>query len=236
MGGIGRTFALFLTLTIAMSCLTLLTVKPANAISSIPKPSVPEFTLRPIDNATLELTIKNQPLNYSKYESLYSTTFHLFYDIQIRTPSRDPKTNVLNQQWIDLYPLVSFVSNYVTGETSLFISPTHSLPASNSSYTISRVPNSQPYTEVQVQVIVGHDSLYLLPKHTPPKSLNDFAMGVMYDVSSGWSNTQTITIPASSSSPTPSVPELSWLIILPLLLSIFSVAVVFRHRKQVKKV
>jgi len=56
---------------------------------------------------------------------------------------------------------------------------------------------------------------------------------------SDWSNTQTITIPASSissgptvpfPSPTPPVPELSLLVILPLLLSVFSVAVVLRHR------
>ena len=61
---------------------------------------------------------------------------------------------------------------------------------------------------------------------------------------SDWSNTQTTTIPASSispgptvpsSSPTPPVPELSWLVILPLLLSMFSVAVLLRHRNQVKK-
>jgi parallel beta-helix repeat protein len=38
-----------------------------------------------------------------------------------------------------------------------------------------------------------------------------------------------------SPTPTPTVPELSWLIILPLLLSIFSIAVILRHRKQVKK-
>jgi hypothetical protein len=45
-------------------------------------------------------------------------------------------------------------------------------------------------------------------------------------------------IPSISASPTPSpsVPELSWLIILPLLLSLFSIAVLVRRRKQVKKV
>jgi hypothetical protein len=37
------------------------------------------------------------------------------------------------------------------------------------------------------------------------------------------------------SSPTPTAPELSWLALLPLLLSVFSVALVLRHRKQVKK-
>jgi hypothetical protein len=41
------------------------------------------------------------------------------------------------------------------------------------------------------------------------------------------------TLPAS---PTPTVPELSWLLTLPLLLSVFSVAVVLRHRKQVNNI
>ena len=38
-------------------------------------------------------------------------------------------------------------------------------------------------------------------------------------------------IPTANSSPTPTVPEVSWLAILPLLLSIFSAVVVLRHRK-----
>ena len=45
---ISKTFAFFLTITIAMSCLTILIVKPANA-QSIPKPSVPEFTVKYVD-------------------------------------------------------------------------------------------------------------------------------------------------------------------------------------------
>jgi hypothetical protein len=40
-GRISKTFALFLTLTIAMSCLTLLIVKPANAQTATPSPSLP---------------------------------------------------------------------------------------------------------------------------------------------------------------------------------------------------
>jgi hypothetical protein len=37
-----------------------------------------------------------------------------------------------------------------------------------------------------------------------------------------------------SHSPSPTIPELSWLIIVPLLLSVFSVAVMLRHRKTTK--
>jgi len=56
-------------------------------------------------------------------------------------------------------------------------------------------------------------------------------------------NSQTPTLPTSTPTPTPTptatpiststptVPELSWLVIVPLLLSVFSVAVVLRHRK-----
>jgi hypothetical protein len=59
MGKIGKTLALLLTLTIAMSALTLLTVKPINAQTTpsptpyheLPNPSVPEFTLKYIDNS-----------------------------------------------------------------------------------------------------------------------------------------------------------------------------------------
>ncbi len=45
MGKINKTFALFLTIIVAMSCLTLLTLKPINA-QSTPTPSAPQFTLQ----------------------------------------------------------------------------------------------------------------------------------------------------------------------------------------------
>ena len=41
--------------------------------------------------------------------------------------------------------------------------------------------------------------------------------------------------PLGTLSPSSTVPELSWLVIVPLLLSVFSVAMLFRHRKQVKE-
>ena len=50
---------------------------------------------------------------------------------------------------------------------------------------------------------------------------------------SEWSNIQTVSIPVSSTSesPTPTVPEFPVIILLPVLLSLFSVAVLFKHRK-----
>jgi hypothetical protein len=60
----------------------------------------------------------------------------------------------------------------------------------------------------------------------------------------GYSNGQIVTVTVLSEptespttiSPTPTVPELSWLTIPPLLVAVFSVALVFRRWKQVKKV
>jgi hypothetical protein len=43
---------------------------------------------------------------------------------------------------------------------------------------------------------------------------------------------QTLTISSPTPTSTPSVPELSWLVIVPLLLSVFAVAAIFRHRKK----
>jgi len=77
--------------------------------------------------------------------------------------------------------------------------------------------------DFQVQAHVGHEEE------------RDVTI-VFVGESSGWSPTQTITIPSSDGSPAPSptVPELSWLVIAPLLLSGFAVAVLVRHRKTAK--
>ncbi len=50
MGKLGKTSALILALIIALPCLTLLTVDAANA-QAIPKPDVPEFSLRYVDRS-----------------------------------------------------------------------------------------------------------------------------------------------------------------------------------------
>lgn len=101
MGKISKTYALFLTLIIALPCLNLLTVNPADA-QSTPIPSVPQFTLQLVgppftQNTTyslnsdtgqiepnigytnnytyLVITIKNQ-----QYDSKYGS---IFYNITV---------------------------------------------------------------------------------------------------------------------------------------------------------
>ena len=99
--------------------------------------------------------------------------------------------------------------------------------------------------DFQVQAFIGYSELVPMPRN--PYNDNGYYL-VVTGQSSDWSSTQTITIPTSSispspnptssptqtPSPTPTVPELSWLVIVPLLLSVFAVAVVVRHRKTSK--
>jgi len=104
-----KTFAFLLILIIAMSCLTLLAVKPANA-QAIPKLSVPEFTVRYVDssyyvppiygideysgekvqtgggftnyNKTVELSIKPQP--FTPYVDSEGHDVNLEYIVEYR--------------------------------------------------------------------------------------------------------------------------------------------------------
>jgi hypothetical protein len=85
--------------------------------------------------------------------------------------------------------------------------------------------------DFQVQAFVGHNSTIWYNISALWSGVGTYVSAVAYDVAGDWSNTQTITIGKTSPSPTPAVPEISAIIIVPLLLSVFSVAVIVRHRK-----
>ena len=260
MGSASKTFALFLTLILAMSCLTLLAVKPASAQtatpSSIPTPSVPEFTVQPVGPPTIvnttysldpstgeivahigytntysyvELTINNQPFNPS-YGSM-------FFNVQLKNQNT-------NNEWIDIYSAQN--RNY-PGQTA------------NSDYTnvligiegqfFSALAGTQ--TDIQVQALLGY---YYIEATGPPG-------GVLYafnGTESGWSTSQTVSIPAnvplsptpapSSSSSTPTSPTstsvssssyaslllittVAFVIIAFLLAVIIALLLLMRHQK-----
>lgn len=236
MGNISKIFALFLTLIIAMSCLTLLTVKPVLA-QSIPTPSVPQFTIQLADhsydtppvtssttnpynnktttttipsyhirNITIDLTIVNQP--YPKI--INGNASFVYYDVRIKPH--------FGQDWTELY---QYYGN----------SPVQS----NSQVTvISLSANYQvgDQIDIQVQAAIGYKIVTLIG-HPPMPNVYTESVDFQH-TSSDWSPTQTLTIGASSNSPTPTatVPELSWLAIVPLLLSLFAGTVIARYRKK----
>lgn len=272
MGNTNKTYALILTLIIAMSCLTLLTVKPVNA-QSLPKPSVPEFTAEFIPNyinttttdpytgtnttttqnlSTIKLTITNQQYSYSN-----GSTFGIYYNVRVK--------GHFGTSWSELYPTTQLLpssvnvsqlnpNNYqnyeepfIWGENSVY--SYQFVFQSNSTYTIVSLSasdySSNGQIDIQVEAMLGVNSSYYLPSNSP-YTFGSYYPAIAYVSSSGWSNTQTMDLandsvsilPSSnptitpSTSPTPSASELTWFVIVSLLVTLFAVAIVFKHRKN----
>jgi hypothetical protein len=244
MGKIGKTFALFLTLAIIMSCLTLLIVKPANA-ESTSKPPVPQFSTNISDHTY----VVPEQVSIDQYTGA-KTTIPAYSVI-----------NVTLTVTIANSPLATAYVLEVKGHYgSDWLRPTMNDPMSNGIFNITALTSSGAQTVITLsgsgdtQVTLGFSDHWSI---TVPsggqldlrlEAINGevgsrvFGGSIYVGESSDWSPVQTITIPEnltspsqSSPSPTPTpsptVPELSWLVIVPLLLSVFAVALVLRHRK-----
>ncbi len=217
MGKISKTLALLLTLIIAMSCLTLLTVKPTNA-QTIPKPSVPEFTVTFVDrsytapitttqttdpfsgqqlthtsggqyvkNETVDIKIVNPPLTSVTLAN--GTVEKMYYTIRT-------KGHFSDYWWSSNVPWTS-TATYEGGNsfTRVF--------ASTSDYTVVTLVIGSPN-----DIIMGYADVYI-----PAGGQEDFqveaSFGYQYTTyaflyptgvdfvsyaDSGWSDTQTLTL------------------------------------------
>ena len=276
MGSQGKSFASILILMVALSSLTVLMSKPANA-QTIPKPSVPEFTLKYVDksynvpptygidpytgknvmtqagyyikNASVEVIIKNQP--FTAYHNENGLLVYLFYVIESKghfenwNPFFSDASYWMKQNLSENYP-----PNFISYSDSQYTIVTYGLDGDNA--TVSTYYGGYDYSlsnvsvggqiDFRVQAIIGYSTRYNdtpvpgVPVFDPtdPNPRHYIFTGEISD----WSTTQTVTIPESNTSltltptPSPTVPELSWFIVVPLLLSLFSVAMVVRHRKN----
>jgi len=228
MGNFNKTFALILTLTIAISFLTLLMAKPANA-QSVAKPSVPEFTVQYVnhsydlaptstidpytgktiitsqgghfDNFSTEVKIKNQAFISTIDSNGNHTT--LYYNLRFKGHYEN-ETN-----WV-YYPVIP--TDY--GSASHPVDPFQTgargskyLDASKSDYSFFTLPEWRVgnvpqggQIDVQVQTLIGHDS-----KHELGYEFKKYYFEGEY---TDWSNTQTVTIDNNAaltitSTPTP---------------------------------
>lgn len=198
MDSIDKSFALLLILIIAISSLSLMVIKPSNA-QSIPTASVPEFTVKYVGTASVPLTgfalpavnitIKNQPF----------------------TPYTDRNGNK-----IDLYYLIQWKDNSSSGWQQDELA----LTESNSSYTVlplglvrSGAPAPRGQVDFQVEAVIGYVT-YIQGSVPQGQYIPPTYTGQM----SGWSNTQTIIVPNSSSSPSVLT---SIFLLLPILFLVF---------------
>jgi hypothetical protein len=231
MGRISKSFAIILIVLMVFSSLTLLMVKPVNAQTSqtpnysdyIPTPNVPEFTLNlvqsaynktvidpgtgiktTVNNSTIEVIVKNQPFfpyNYSWTFLGYRNTVEngstsLGYDVQAKEH--------YSQNWTEIYvsgnyPTQSNSSDYTVlslplGPSVVYQSDGDELitpiyPSGN------QIPSGSQF-DFRVRAVIGG--------WFPPviSSYVNFPLNFI-SKNSSWSSPQTITIPASSNSPTP---------------------------------
>jgi hypothetical protein len=223
-----------LILVVAISCMTLLMVKFVNA-QSVP---VPEFTvkyvpssyntidpytgiIKQVDNSSIVLSIKNEPLYYQGQQAIiyYNVTTKGHFEADDWTPTNPVGFNLnLSEPIYNLLPSTS--TNLGT-------------PSSDSSFTNISIPANRYDPNSKVDFAVQEFELTSSQVQVyPPNGGNPGNETAYYLVgTSNRSSIQTITIPASSASPTPSIPEMPTSTILPLLLSSITIAATIIHMK-----
>jgi hypothetical protein len=200
-----------LILVIAISIISLMAIKPAAA--EIAKPSLPEFSAKLIDYSNakaIELTIKNQP--FESYTD-NGQTISLYYNVHFK-----------------LHDSGSWTAMYYCGD----VFPTHS----DSGDITLHYPLQLTTYDSNYYLLKEIGGQYYLLAQVPLNGQMDFRVQAMEGVltstsfagqTSDWTNIQTLTMlgPSASLEPTPtqSVPELSWFIILPLFIIVLSVAI-----------
>lgn len=256
MAGLSKYLSLCLVVLLASTLLL-----PLVNAQSIPKPSVPEFSVSYVDlsydvptttsinqytgqtethqgyhveNETIQLKIRNQPFT-SYIENGQNISF--YYNVR-------EKGSYITQ-WIELY---SPDNGYPTQSRTEYTTITFVL--GNSSRFGYTPPNSQ--IDFQVQALIGsvHRISNITGGNQPPFEMFPW---VFDGQKSNWSNTKTVTIPASSSSVTPTssptftltpsstsplntnselTTTLTWLIIGVLVISVISLLLYVRHLKR----
>jgi hypothetical protein len=257
MSRISKASALLLTLIIAMSCLALLTTKPADA-QTITEPSVPEFTIEPVGPAfdipptysfnassglfymnegyhfeysTVEVRIKNQAVTNP------TNNDHLVYNVRLK-PHNYP-----DSYWYELFNPNRDGFPIQTNANVTMI-PIAAEGAKETAFQIA----AGATTDIQVEAMFGH-----IERGFNPNATNQIEMYpyVFVGQKSGWSDTHTVTLPPKApiglsptttptSYQTPDIPRnpphldpIYYLIPVSVILAIVIIVILLyrRHRK-----
>ncbi len=154
------------------------------------------------------------------YEDLLGNFISLYYNVQIK--------NSTTTSWKDIY------------SPGINAYPTQSTDSNSTSTSILAISFAGTQVDIQLQAMIG----YINSSFEYPTFINPVYSFV--GQTSNWSPTQTVTLPANiplslapastssttTLSPTPTVPELSALAILPMFFVVFSILVILMVRKQ----
>ncbi|HKM59471.1 MAG TPA: hypothetical protein VJY36_01215 [Candidatus Bathyarchaeia archaeon] len=197
-----------------ISTLSLLTVKPACA------QTVPEFAIALADHSyqvppitttdpytgksTTQpgYTVENKTIDVTIKNQPFET--NLYYNVRSK--------GHFGNAWTELYT----ISNNTLENTLI--------AESTSEYTNISIPQDNypagSQVDFQIEAVIATSN-----------RLANTPFGFWSWTTSGWSPTQTVTIPSPTPTSTSAVPEIPTSALLPLILFIFSVAVIVRHRK-----
>ena len=241
MGSINKGYSLLLVVILAAS--SLIMVETAFG-QSIPKPSVPDFTAQFVDSSydiptthtfdpytgqeitnqgthvekkSIEIKIRNQP-----FETFYNTNgqaINLYYNIRIK--------GHFEQNWTELYrPVYGFPQQSTDSEYTVFSYPWVEQGETPIGTWMITLRNGAQ-ADFQVEAMIGY-----IADSGPfsDRSPREYFEGE----TSGWSNTQSITIGETSASisPSPTVPEFPITVILPLFV-IMPLITIFLVKKRI---
>jgi hypothetical protein len=241
-----KCLAVIITTLLALSSLTIVGVVCAQ---SVPKPSVPEFTIKYVDNSYKE------PDTYTKNGYTGETVTHYGDYVKNETIEITIKnqpfvsTKLADGNYTQLWYGVRTKGHYEDWTPNVGQGPTPTVRASDTTYTVILISlqdsTTQAYgighgsvVDIQVNAFVGH----------PVTEYYPFSFDhilVVYEPleKSEWSAIQTISIPESSAStytpnpasnPSPTVPEFPVTIVIPFLfLIVLATAVPVVLRKKV---
>jgi hypothetical protein len=203
-------------LVIAVIAILSLTVPDITIAQSIPRPSVPQFTLQYFDKSYndtrggtyvedrfIEVTIPNP--TFTKYNNSNGNLIGLYYNYQWKNHSQQ-NWNIFtsNNRW--LIPSSIYGSNKTITILELKLGTYSDINTEIENFT------SGSQVDIQVKSAIG----YYTRSPTPTVFLSNGQERYLIDYfftgqESDWSGTQTITIPTSSTSPSPTstVPEFS---------------------------
>lgn len=249
---------LTIALMLALVASSLIMVQTSSA-QSIPKPSVPEFSVQIADRS---YDVAQTTTSYTDpYTGKTTTQVQPGYHVVNRTIEVKIKNQPFNSftdssgNKISLYYNISTKPHY-GGDWTYYTTPSgqtwgQAFPASNSQYTMLEfgfggygeaasqqigyvTPGGEVDFRVQAQIGYYHYEWVSLGGSDHPL-LGGLVPRFAGQVSE-WSNPETVKIPETSDylSPTPSVPELPWMAIVPLFVFVPLIATVLLRKKRMQ--
>jgi hypothetical protein len=153
-------------------------IKPVSA-QTIPTPSIPQFTLQTVDNF-LQTTIQNQPIIPNGHD-----TADIFYNIRIK--SHDSENWVSTTVPNPYQGIRGYIGEIGTSGSTV-------LQESFSSIDIL-LGLSDDFHQIDYQVEAINGYLNTTPAYVPPIGFDPNSTPVIVVNTSGWSSTQTVSIP-----------------------------------------